>query len=115
MKDSSASGRHPDLLRADLIQFDEKIELLTQQIAQLDPEDLEEASTYQSYLDALHIKRKAVELKLEQLDNAEDSLLDDLQTGVEEVWNDFKTTFTRASEEFEAGQRLRESRQRSES
>ncbi|MGF1535182.1 MAG: hypothetical protein ACFB4J_01680 [Elainellaceae cyanobacterium] len=115
MKDSSASDRHPDLLRADLLQFDQKIELLTQQIAQLSAEDLEEASTYQSYLDALHVKRKAVELKLEQLNETDDTLLEDLQAGMEDVWQDFKMTFTRASEEFEAGQRLRESRQKPDS
>ncbi|MGF1512817.1 MAG: hypothetical protein ACFB5Z_03855 [Elainellaceae cyanobacterium] len=106
--DRTNGARSREALCAELAQFDGKIESLTERMAQLDKAEADHASTYQSYLDALHIKRKAIELKLEQLDDADDSLWDDLWAGMEEVWDDFKMTFTRASEEFEAGQRLRE-------
>ncbi len=114
MGNPQSQGRYREALRVELTQFDGKIESLRQQIAHLQGPNVEEASTYQSYLDALHLKRRAIEMKLEQVGTTDDGLWDDFQAGLEDVWNDLKLTFTNATEEFEAGQRLKESRQDSE-
>ncbi|MEO0405814.1 MAG: hypothetical protein AAF289_00535 [Cyanobacteria bacterium P01_A01_bin.135] len=97
-----------ETLAAKLAKFNQEIDALTQQLDQMQGADAETVASYQRYLDAMQIKRKAVELKVAELDEADGTLWDALQGGIDEVWQDLTSTLERATAEFEAGQRLRD-------
>jgi len=111
MATNPAHTHYRDSLRVELSEFDNKIEKLALQMKQIEPSDEETMLAYERYLDALQIKREAIEMKLDQMETVEENLWDGIQAGMEEIWDDFKLTFSRASEEFEAGQKIRAERQ----
>lgn len=100
---------HLRTLTDKLTALDQSISTLSEQLNQMEGVDEETIESHQRYRDALSIKRKAVEMKLEELSAADEGLWDKLQAGFDEVWQDLTETFDRATAEFEAGQQMQDS------
>jgi uncharacterized coiled-coil DUF342 family protein len=71
--------------------------------AKADQAEAETRIEYQKKLEDLRAKRKDVEEKIVQLQNAGDSAWEDLKQGIENSWEILKVSFTRSKSEFERG------------
>lgn len=80
-----------------LKQWDIKIDELKAKAAKAKAESRAELL---SQIDVLRAKKKSVQDKLKQLQEAGDGAWDEMKTGLERSWTEFKGAFTKASAKF---------------
>jgi hypothetical protein len=65
-----------------------------------DKTEAESRAEFLSQIDVLHGKKKSVQDKLKQLQEAGDGAWDEMKNGLERSWTEFKGAFTKASAKF---------------
>ena len=80
-----------------LKQWDAEIEELKVKGAQT---KVESRAEFLSQIDVLRAKKKSVQDKLKQLQEAGDGAWDEMKNGLERSWTEFKGAFTKASAKF---------------
>jgi uncharacterized coiled-coil DUF342 family protein len=80
-----------------LKQWDAKIDELK---AKADKTKAESREEFLKQIDILRAKKKSVQDKLKQLQEAGDGAWDEMKTGLERSWTEFKGAFSNASAKF---------------
>ena len=89
-------------LKAKMDEWNAEIDKLA---AKADQADAEAKIEYHKQLEDLRAKRKDLEDKIAELQQAGDGAWEDLKQGLENSWDILKTSFSKAKSEFERGYR----------
>ncbi len=87
-------------LRAKMAEWNAEIDFLS---AKADQAKAETKIEYQKKLEDLRAKRRDLQEKIVEIEQAGESVWGDLKQGLENSWTIFKTSLTKAKSEFEKG------------
>ena len=89
-------------LKAKVDEWNAEIDKLA---AKADQAEAETKIKYHKHIEELRTKRNDIEDKITALQQVSDSAWEDLKQGIENSWEIFKKSFTKAKSEFERGYR----------